>query len=96
MDFHQEKTRDEIRKLASNFIENNLIDFIQFEFGAGNHFSKTFFMDFYKLLSKNYNLFRLVNDGLIEITHYNSDLEMQIVTNYVAINKQCSKEFLSI
>lgn len=85
-----------VLKGASNFIENNLIDFIQFEFGAGNHFSKTFFMDFYKLLNNNYNLFRLVNDGLIEITHYNSDLEMQIVTNYVAINKQCSKEFLSI
>ncbi len=86
-----------VLKGATSLIQTNKIDFIQFEFGAGNHFSRTFFMDFYHLLNKNYKLFRLLNDGFVEVVNYNSDLEMQILTYYVAVNKaHCDKFFKNV
>jgi FkbM family methyltransferase len=82
-----------VLKGASSFIENSQIDFIQFEFGAGNHFSRTYFMDFFNLLKKNYTIYRLLKDDMIEISAYNSELEMQILTYYVAISKNHASKF---
>lgn len=84
-----------VLKGAASFLENNKIDFIQFEFGAGNIFSRTYFTDFYSKLNKNYNLYRLLKDGLIEITSYNAELEMQILAYYVAISKKHASKFIT-
>ena len=84
-----------VLKGALSFLENAQIDFIQFEFGAGNIFSRTYFTDFYSLLSKNYVLYRLLKDGLIPITSYNAELEMQILTYYVAISKKHASKFIT-
>ncbi len=84
-----------VLKGASELLNNNQIDFIQFEFGAGNHFSRTYFMDFFTLMSEKYTFFRLLSDGLVKIENYNSEFEMQSVTNFVAINKKQVDSFLS-
>lgn len=84
-----------ILKGANLLIQDNKIDFIQFEFGAGNHFSRTFFLDFFQLLSTNYKLFRILSDGIIEVVKYNSDLEIQVLSNYFAVNKLHANKFLS-
>lgn len=81
---------------AQKLLDTNEVDFIQFEFGAGNHFSKTYLMDFFRLLSNNYELHQLLSDGLIHIPTYNSDLEMQVLINYVAINKNHVAKFKDI
>lgn len=80
---------------SKTLLNNSKIDIIQFEFGAGNHFSRTYFIDFYHLLEKNYAIYRLLADGLIEISDYNSELEMQILTYYVAINKKIVKTIIA-
>ncbi len=84
-----------VLKGAEPLLKNSAIDFIQFEFGAGNHFSRTYFMDFFELLEPNYVLFRLLKDDMIEIKGYNSELEMQILTYYVAVSKKHVSKFIT-
>ncbi len=84
-----------VLKGAEPLLKRSAIDFIQFEFGAGNHFSRTYFMDFYELLEQNYVMYRLLKDGMVEIKGYNSDLEMQILTYYVAVSKKHVSKFTS-
>ncbi len=72
---------------AKEMIEQQQIDFIQFEFGTANYLSKTHFYDFFKLLSNNYVLAKLLADGYIRIDSYNTDVEMHLLSNYVAVNK---------
>jgi FkbM family methyltransferase len=76
----------ELRALngAHRMIENNKIDFIQFEFGGCNIDSRTFFQDFYYLLIDKYRLFRIVRNGLIEITKYDETNEIFKTINYLA------------
>ena len=69
-------------------IKSNKIDFIQFEFGSANHLSKTYLYDFFQLLSPNYNLYFLLRNGFVEVKEYNTDIEIHILCNYVAINKK--------
>lgn len=76
-----------VLKGAKGLIDNNEIDFIQFEYGAANHLSKTFLYDFFQLLSPNYRIFRLLRNGFAEIKVYNTDIEIHILSNYIAINK---------
>jgi FkbM family methyltransferase len=72
---------------AKNMLEKNAIDFIQFEFGTVNYLSKTHFYDFFKLLSPNYVMGKLLRNGYIVIDEYNTDIELHLLSNYVAINK---------
>jgi FkbM family methyltransferase len=82
-----------VLKGGTTLLNSARIDFIQFEFGSGNYFSKTYFLDFFELLSPNYRLYRLLKDGLIEINSYNSDLEIHILSNYIAIHKNIAPHF---
>jgi FkbM family methyltransferase len=84
-----------VLKGATELLEKRKIDFIQFEFGSGNYFSKTYFFDFYALLSPNYNLYKLLKNGSVEIKEYNADLEMQILSNFVAIDKRLAADFFT-
>jgi FkbM family methyltransferase len=57
-----------ILKGASAMLAAGRIDGIQWEFGYDNVYSRTFFRDFYELLSPQYHLFRLVKDGLYPLS----------------------------
>ena len=72
---------------AIELINNKKIDYIQFEFGGTNIDSKTYFRDFYYLLNTNYKIYRILKDGLFEITSYKETYEIFSAINYLAIKK---------
>jgi FkbM family methyltransferase len=70
------------------FIMADRVKVIHFEFNEMNIISRIFFKDFYDLLM-NYDLFRMLPDGLVPIREYNPLLsEFFGFQNIVAINKQ--------
>ncbi len=73
-----------VLKGAKNMIDSGNIDFIQFEFGGCNIDSRTYFQDFFYLLSPKYNLYRIVKDGLYPIKKYDETLEIFRTTNFLA------------
>jgi FkbM family methyltransferase len=72
---------------ASAIFQTGKIKFIQFEFGGCNIDSKTFFQDFFYLLKDNYKIYRILQDGLFEITEYNEICEIFLTTNFLAEKK---------
>lgn len=60
---------------------------IQFEFGGCNIDSRTFFRDFWELLSKNYNIYKITSTGLFKIEIYTEQLEIFSTINFLAILK---------
>ena len=60
------------------------IKFIQFEFGPFHVHSKTFFKDFWDLLSPVYKIFRIISNGLFEIKFYSENLEIFRTANFLA------------
>lgn len=69
---------------AKQAIAAGKIKAIQFEFGTCNIDSRTFFRDFWNLLSPQYNIYRIVRDGLVKITAYIEYEEVFQTTNYYA------------
>lgn len=69
---------------SSKMLEQNRIKFIQFEFGGTNIDSKTYFQDFWYLLSPKYSIYRILKDGLKEIKAYRESNEIFGYTNYLA------------
>lgn len=72
---------------ARVMLNNKKIDFIQFEFGGCNIDSRTYFKDFYYLLRDNYKIYRILKDGLYELSVYKETYEIFITTNYLAVRK---------
>ena len=66
----------------------NKINFIQFEFGGCNISSRTFFKDFYEILSPYFKINRILKDGLYPIKSYNEILECYLQQNYLATKKK--------
>ena len=60
------------------------ISLIQFEFGGCNIDTRTFFKDFWVLLSGRFKIFRISPYGLIPITEYNEREESFLTSNYLA------------
>lgn len=74
-------------------IKNKKISIIQFEFGDKMIFSKKSFRDFYQLFKENdYRVFRLIQDGIIEIKNYSANDEIYSGINYIAILKEFNFE----
>ncbi len=71
-------------KGAKQMLDENKIDYIQFEFGGCNIDSRTYFQDFYYLLKDTYRIYRILKDGLIEIPDYKETFEIFITVNYLA------------
>jgi FkbM family methyltransferase len=71
-------------KGAQGMIDNNNIDFIQFEFGGCNIDSRTFFQDFYYFLHDKYDIYRILQKGLYKIDQYSEYLEIYVTVNYLA------------
>ncbi len=73
---------------AINIIKRKAIKFIQFEFGPCHVYSRTFFKDFWDLLSPYYTICRIISDGLLEIKTYTENLEVFRTANFLAeLNK---------
>lgn len=73
-----------VLKGACNLLEKRKIQFIQFEFGGCNIDSRTYFQDFYYLLKDNYQLYRIVQDGIFRINNYKEMYEAFMTTNFLA------------
>ncbi|MGZ3757422.1 MAG: FkbM family methyltransferase [Mucilaginibacter sp.] len=69
---------------AKNMIKAGKIKAIQFEFGICNIDSRTFFRDFWNLLSPQYNIYRLLKDDLYPVTYYSEYDEVFATINYYA------------
>lgn len=76
-----------VLKGASRMIATGAIDWIQFEFGGCNLDSRTYFRDFFDLLSPRYALYRLLRNGFAPIRYYDEAQEVFTATNYVAISR---------
>ena len=67
-----------------NYINKKKIKYIQFEYCFINMANRNYFYDFWKLLSPNYKLYRILVDGLYEIKEYHINLEVMGPINYLA------------
>lgn len=72
---------------AKRMIAEGAIQFIQFEFGEAHIDARSFFLDHYRLLEKQYDLYRVLPTGLRAIFTYTPDLEIFRTANYLAIRK---------
>jgi FkbM family methyltransferase len=72
---------------ASNMLKNRKIRIIQFEFGGTQIEPRNFFRDYWDILSPNYTIFRIMNDGLLELKDYNERLEVFIYSNFLAVSR---------
>ncbi len=81
--------RHELKVLhgGQNLIQSNLIQFIQFEFGGPNVESRTYFKDVFSYLNPYYQIYRILNIGLVLIDKYSYDCEIFRCTNYLAISR---------
>ena len=68
---------------ASKLLREKKIKFIQFEFGTGNITSRTFFYDFWEMLSDSYIFYQVLKDGLIEIKKYDTSQEIFVTSNFL-------------
>lgn len=73
-----------VLKGAANILSAGKIGFIQFEFGPFNVYSKTFFKDFWNLLSPHYTIYRIITYGLFKISSYSENLEIFRTANFLA------------
>lgn len=69
---------------AKKMIQNKGIRFIQFEFGGCNIESGVFLKNFWDLLKNDFNLYRIVADGVYPISEYNETFEIFTYTNFFA------------
>lgn len=79
---------------ARKLLSAGVVEIICFEFTQLNLVNKITFGDFYSILSEDYHLYRLLTNGLLEITHYQPLLlELFGFQNIIAIRKdsQCIK-----
>lgn len=78
---------------ASNALIENKIKLIHFEFNEMNVVSRAFFKDFYRLLSQNFNLYRLLPNSFLKINEYETLFnEFFAYQNIIAIRKDIDKE----
>lgn len=76
-----------VLKGARQMISEQRVRFIQFEFGGTSIDSRTYFRDFWHLLSPNYTLYRIVGNGLRRIDSYSEFLEIFVTVNFLAERK---------
>lgn len=72
---------------ARRMLDAGAVPLIQFEFGPANIYSRTFFYDFWTLLSGAYDIYRIVPNGLAPIAYYGEHREIFLTTNYLAVRR---------
>jgi len=71
---------------AMQLLRNQRIQYIQFEYGGTYYDAHTTLQEAYRLLSScNYQIYRIVSDGLIHISQWRDALENYRYSNYLAI-----------
>lgn len=75
---------------AAGMLAEGLISMVQFEFGPANIYSRTFFFDFWSLLSESFAIYRIVPNGIAPIHYYGEHREIFLTTNYLAVKKHSS------
>jgi FkbM family methyltransferase len=78
-----------LRQFAGDFLGK--IGAIQFEFGGCNIDSRTYFRDFWQLLSPQFTFYRMSPLGLFRIKSYRERDETFTTTNYLCINSAPTK-----
>lgn len=71
---------------AQQLLSDGLIDIIQFEFGENNISSRTFLLDFIKILN-NYEFFRIAPGGIVPFHYRGGVSEIFATMNYLAVRK---------
>lgn len=73
---------------SQRMLTTGTIDVVQFEFGAANLESRTYFRDFFYLLQGHYAIYRILQDGLCPILRYKETYEVyKRATNYLAVRR---------
>lgn len=75
----------EVLKGATEILAKGKIKHIQFEFGGSMIDSRLFFRDFWKILTPQYNLFFMQQDGIVRILEYHEKLENFQGNNFLAV-----------
>jgi FkbM family methyltransferase len=73
-----------VLKGATGMMERDAIEVIQFEFGGTSLDSRSYFKDFFQLLSPKYQIYRILPKGLRELPVYTEKLEIFQSANYLA------------
>lgn len=76
---------------AGRLLQEGRIGHIQFEFGERHVDARVFFKDIHDLLHLNYELYRIVRDGLWPIPRYTTDLEVFNTANFLAVRRSGNK-----
>ena len=75
-----------VLKGAQNMLKKNQINYVQFEYGPSNLFSRIFLKDIFEFIQKeDYEIFRIYPSWIRPISKYSHELENFISVNYVAI-----------
>jgi FkbM family methyltransferase len=75
----------EVLNGAKRMLDEDRIDFIQFEFGEFHMDARCFFRDFWQVLTPQYSIYRILPKGLRKLDRYATDLEVFNTINYLAI-----------
>jgi FkbM family methyltransferase len=67
------------------------VKIVQFEFGGCNIDSRTFFKDYMDFFAKDFDVYRILSNGLRKIESYNERLEVFQSANYLAVKKGLAK-----
>ena len=76
---------------SKNMLESKKIGIIQYEFGGCNIDSRTYFQDFWYLLNKNYDIYRLLKNGLKKINKYEEEQERFLTSTFLSVLKNRKK-----
>jgi FkbM family methyltransferase len=75
-------------KGAQSMLARKKIKYVQFECGGTNIDARTYFKDFFDLLSDDYRIYRILKTGLFEIKKYSELNEVFLSVNYLAALKE--------
>ena len=75
---------------ARCMLTEGAISILQFEFGPANIYSRSFFFDFWSLLSPAFTIYRIVPAGIVPLRYYGEHQEIFLTTNYLAVKNQDS------
>ncbi|HKY26611.1 MAG TPA: FkbM family methyltransferase [Pyrinomonadaceae bacterium] len=73
---------------ARRMLAEDRISMIQFEFGPANIYSRTYFYDFWSILSERFDMFRIIPQGIVPISFYGEHREVFLTSNYLALRKR--------
>ncbi len=76
-----------VLKGGKKMFEQGKVKIVQFEFGGCNIDSRTFFRDYYNFFKNNFDLYRILSNGLQPIQTYSEKLEVFLSANYLAVRK---------